>query len=70
MAEAGTDHAAELSIRLGAGVTIDARVTSAGLLSIGALVSGILLSTAVVVHVAGRKTTGRARLSMPVVDPR
>lgn len=50
-------HAADVSIRIGTRVTFDASVTSAGLLSIGALVTGILLSTAVVVVAAGRKGT-------------
>ncbi len=35
-----------------AGIAVD--VTSRGLLAIGALVTSILLSTAVIVHVAGR----------------
>lgn len=49
-------HRARASIRLGKRSRLDARiaVTSGGLLAIGALVSSILLSTAVLVHVAVR----------------
>lgn len=43
-------QAAEVSVRIGKGVAIEARVTAAGLLSVGALVSAILLSTAVIVR--------------------
>lgn len=55
--DVGNRHAADVSIRIGTRVKFDASVTSAGLLSVGALVSGILLSTAVVVVAAGRKGT-------------
>jgi hypothetical protein len=48
----------EVSLRFGRAVDIKASVdvTSTGLLAITALVSGILLSTAVVVHSAMRKS--------------
>jgi hypothetical protein len=48
---------ADLSLKLGKRVGLDMRVrlTSAGILSVGALVSGILLSTAVLVAVAVRE---------------
>ena len=46
--------AASVSVRIGKSVELDARMTSAGLLSVGALVSGILLSTAVIVLAARR----------------
>jgi len=49
----GRNHA-RLAIRIGkrSGVTADVSVTPAGLLSIGALVSAILLSSAVIVRAA------------------
>lgn len=49
----GRNHA-RLAIRIGKrrGVTADVSVTPAGLLSIGALVSAILLSSAVIVRAA------------------
>ncbi len=56
--------AAKVSIRIGKRTTFDASVTTAGLLSVGALVSGILLSSAVIVVAAGRKAT-RPPLSLP-----
>ncbi len=65
----GNGHAAEVSIRIGARTTFDAAVTSAGLLSVGALVSGILLSTAVIVFAAGRNA-GRHRPTPRVGDDR
>lgn len=45
-----------LEVRLGkrAAMTLDLSVTDRGLLSIGALVSSILVSTALIVHVARR----------------
>ncbi|WP_126174023.1 hypothetical protein [Altericroceibacterium xinjiangense] len=47
----------ELSLRLGKSVSLDLRlrVTSPGILSVGALVSSILLSTAALVAVAVRE---------------
>lgn len=50
----------EVSLRLGrqAGLDVKLRLTSGGILSIGALVSGILLSTAVLVAVAVRESKG------------
>lgn len=50
-------HRARARIRLGKRTRFDARieVTSGGLLAIGGLVSSILLSTAVLVHVAVRE---------------
>lgn len=51
----GDRHAAEVSIRIGARTKFDARVTNAGLLSVGVLVSSILLSSAVIVLAAGGK---------------
>lgn len=58
---------AEVSIRIGKGVSLDAAIDSRGLLAVGALVSGILLSTAVIVFAAKRKTPGRLpeRLTPP-----
>jgi hypothetical protein len=57
--------AADVSLRIGKSIAFDARITSRGLLSVGALVSGILLSTAVIVVAAKRKDFGRgsARLN-------
>ena len=52
----GNGNAAAVSIRIGKRTTFDASVTTTGLLSVGILVSSILLSTAVVVLAAGRKT--------------
>lgn len=43
---------AHLTLEIGQALTLDARVTTSGLLSIGALVSGILLSSAVIVVAA------------------
>lgn len=42
----------------GAGITTSVKITSGGILSVGALVSGILLSTAVLVRAAARARTG------------
>ncbi|RKE45762.1 hypothetical protein C8J41_104135 [Sphingomonas sp. PP-CC-3G-468] len=56
--------AAKVSIRIGKRTTFDASVTSAGLLSVGALVSSILLSSAVIVAAAGRKSARRP-LALP-----
>lgn len=52
---------ARASLRLGRGVSAAARVdvTSGGLLAIGALVSSILLATAVLVRVAVREAHRR-----------
>jgi hypothetical protein len=49
-------HRAKAAIRVGrrAGLTASVRITSGGILSIGALVSGILLSTAVLVRAANQ----------------
>jgi hypothetical protein len=47
--------AAEASIRVGQSVALDAKITSAGLLSVAVLVTGILLSTAVIVLAATRE---------------
>ncbi|SFR81853.1 hypothetical protein [Sphingomonas jatrophae] len=47
---------ARLSLRAGrVGVSASVKVTPSGLLSIGALVSGVLLSTAVLVRVSTRE---------------
>jgi hypothetical protein len=54
-ADAPQGHAADVSIRMGKGIAFDASITAAGLLSVGALVSGILLSSAVIVFAAKRK---------------
>jgi uncharacterized integral membrane protein len=52
---------ATLEFRVGRGAMLmSVEVTPAGLLAIGALVSGILLSTAVLVHTA-KSAAGRAR---------
>ncbi len=56
--------AAKVSIRIGKRTTFDASMTTAGLLSVGALVSGILLSSAVIVAAAGRKAARRP-LALP-----
>lgn len=56
--------AAKVSIRIGKRTTLDASMTTAGLLSVGALVSGILLSSAVIVAAAARKGTRRP-LALP-----
>ncbi|RYE96737.1 MAG: hypothetical protein EOO77_40405 [Oxalobacteraceae bacterium] len=56
--------AAKVSIRIGKRTTFDASMTTAGLLSVGALVSSILLSSAVIVVAAGRKATRRP-LALP-----
>jgi len=65
--EARTRNAARLSIRFGKRATLDASVTTAGMLSAGALVSAILLSTAAVVAAAGR-TGARRALAAPDRD--
>ena len=54
-------HRAKAAIRFGrrAGLTASVRITSGGILSVGALVSGILLSTAVLVRAAGRARGAR-----------
>ena len=50
---------AKVSVSFGkAGVAASVRVTSGGLLSVGALVSGILLSTAVLVRASARGRRG------------
>lgn len=56
-AQAPAHHHARARIRLGKRTRFHARVdvTSGGLLAIGGLVSSILLSTAVLVHVAVRE---------------
>ncbi|MEG8056545.1 MULTISPECIES: hypothetical protein [Sphingomonas] len=56
--------AAKVSIRIGKRTTLDASMTTAGLLSVGALVSSILLSSAVIVVAAGRKAARRP-LALP-----
>ncbi|WP_093398878.1 hypothetical protein [Sphingomonas sp. OK281] len=56
--------AAKVSIRIGKRTTLDASMTTAGLLSVGALVSSILLSSAVIVAAAGRKAARRP-LALP-----
>ena len=65
--DARTRNAAKISIRFGKRATLDASVTTAGMLSAGALVSAILLSTAVVVAAAGR-TGARRALAAPDRD--
>ncbi len=62
--EARPAPAAKVSIRFGRRTTLDASMTTAGLLSVGALVSGILLSSAVIVAAAGRKAA-RHPLALP-----
>ncbi|WP_404710793.1 hypothetical protein [Sphingomonas sp. MMS24-J13] len=47
--------AATVSIRIGERATFDAGISSTGLLAVAALVSGILLSSAVIVLAAGRR---------------
>lgn len=56
--------AAKVSIRIGKRTTFDASVTTVGLLSVGALVSSILLSSAVIVAAAGRRAARRP-LALP-----
>jgi hypothetical protein len=56
--------AAKVSIRIGKRTTFDASVTTVGLLSVGALVSSILLTSAVIVAAAGRKAARRP-LALP-----
>jgi hypothetical protein len=53
-------HRAEAAITFGkhAGLHAQAEITSAGLLAIGALVAGILVSTALIVRVAGEARRG------------
>jgi hypothetical protein len=60
-------HAAEVSVKIGKSVTFDAGISAAGLLSLGALVSGILLSSAVIVSAGKRRSdpVGRPRLPLP-----
>jgi hypothetical protein len=53
-------YAAEIGIRVGHHASFDAKVTSAGLLSVGVLVSGILLSTGLIV-MAARTPVGNDR---------
>lgn len=53
--QAPAHAAAAVSIRIGQKVEFDARITSAGLLSIAVLMSGILLGSAVIVAAARRK---------------
>jgi hypothetical protein len=48
--------AATVSIRIGERASFEAGITTTGLLAVGALVSGILLSSAVIVLAAGRRT--------------
>jgi len=64
---------AAVEVRLGRGVSVEARITSAGLLAVGALVSGILLSTAVIVSAAsgrGKRFTVRSASLPPLLrDP-
>ena len=50
-----------LSLPKDCGVTAKAEISNGGLLSIAVLVSSILLSTAVVVHVATRGAARRSR---------
>lgn len=52
--EARGVYAAEVTIRLGRHAGLEGRVTSVGLLSVAILVSGILLSTAVIVGASKR----------------
>ena len=59
------EPAATASIRIGRNVTLDAQITTRGLLSVGALVSGILLSSAIIV-LAARKH----RLALGEENPR
>jgi hypothetical protein len=61
LADLDKEGAIAVSLRLGQSVTLDAKATSAGLLSVGALVSSILLSTAVIVFVAGDVRARRGR---------
>ena len=64
--EARPVPAAKVSIRFGKRTTLDASMTTAGLLSVGALVSGILLSSAViVVAVAASRKIARRPLALP-----
>jgi hypothetical protein len=56
--------AAKVSLRIGKRTTFDASVTTIGLLSVGALVSSILLSSTVIVAAAGRKAARRP-LALP-----
>ncbi|MEG3163935.1 hypothetical protein U1701_04945 [Sphingomonas sp. PB2P19] len=55
-------HRAKAAIRFGrrGGMSASVKITSGGILSIGALVSGILLSTAVLVHTSGRARRARS----------
>ncbi|MGE7370421.1 hypothetical protein ACQKKX_15360 [Neorhizobium sp. NPDC001467] len=50
----------EISFTKNTGLRASADVSSGGLLSIAALVSGILLSTAVLVHVATRDAQSKS----------
>ena len=56
-----TPQRAPLSVKAGrrAGMTLDVTVTSGGLLAIGGLVAAILMSTAVLVGVAGMASRSR-----------
>lgn len=56
--------AAEVSIRIGSRATFDASITTAGLLSIAALVSGAILSSALIVVAAGRNRTKQRPLEL------
>ena len=56
--------AAKVSIKIGKRTTFDASVTTVGLLSVGALVSSILLSSADIVAAASRKAARRP-LALP-----
>jgi hypothetical protein len=47
--------AAGVSIRIGQNIVFDAQITSAGLLSVATLMTGILLSSAVIVAAAALK---------------
>lgn len=60
--EVGTRHAAAVSIRIGTRTAFDAGVTTPGLLSVAALMSSILLCTAVIVLAAGRKDSRRSQV--------
>jgi hypothetical protein len=58
-----TVHRAEASIAFGrrAGMSASVEITSGGILAIAALVSGILLSSAVIVRSARRPRSGALR---------
>ena len=63
--EIGTEPAAKVSVRIGTHTTFDATITTAGLLSVGVLVSGILLSSAVIVLAAGLKGRRKPLAALP-----